>query len=143
MCGQASDLSKAHILAQLRGMIDEMRRILPDKVACVSNTEGRPLFDCRLPGTTPYCGPYKTTQEFHRYLRGNVDSVPEDYPDVAELIRMHNQEWPLCLTHADLSSLNVLVQGDRVVGIVDWETSGCIGSMDRQSAKQLLASGGR
>ena len=119
-----TDLSKAHILAQRRGMIDEMRRIQPGKGAGVSDIEGGSIFDCRLLGMTPYCGPFRTTQEFHSYLRGYVDIVPEDHPDVAELIRMHNQEWPLCLTHADLSSLNVLVQGDKVVGIVDWETSG-------------------
>jgi len=31
---------------------------------------------------------------------------------------------PLVLTHGDLSSLNIMVQGDTVVGIVDWETAG-------------------
>jgi len=27
-------------------------------------------------------------------------------------------------THGDLSSLNVLVRGDQIVGIIDWETAG-------------------
>lgn len=27
-------------------------------------------------------------------------------------------------THGDLSSLNILVHGEEVVGIIDWETSG-------------------
>ena len=30
----------------------------------------------------------------------------------------------IVLTHGDLSSTNVLVHGDDVVGIVDWETAG-------------------
>ena len=28
------------------------------------------------------------------------------------------------VTHGDLSSFNILVRGDRVVGIIDWETAG-------------------
>lgn len=28
------------------------------------------------------------------------------------------------LTHGDLSSLNILVKDDQVVGIIDWETAG-------------------
>ena len=37
---------------------------------------------------------------------------------------MHKDTWPLCFTHDDLSSLNILVCEGDVVGIVDWETAG-------------------
>ncbi|KAL3480369.1 kinase-like domain-containing protein [Aspergillus californicus] len=43
---------------------------------------------------------------------------------VQELIKQHGGDWPMVFTHGDLSSLNVLVRGDTIVGIIDWETSG-------------------
>ncbi|KAJ5715183.1 Aminoglycoside phosphotransferase [Penicillium malachiteum] len=41
-----------------------------------------------------------------------------------ELIEGQNKSWPLIFTHGDLSSLNILVRGDDIVGIIDWETAG-------------------
>ena len=38
---------------------------------------------------------------------------------------MQDKAWPLpVFTHGDLSSLNVLVRGDKIVGVIDWETAG-------------------
>ncbi len=37
---------------------------------------------------------------------------------------MHEEEWPLCFTQADLSSLKTLARGDEDVVIIDWETIG-------------------
>lgn len=45
-------------------------------------------------------------------------------PEVQELIRLQNKSWPFVFTHSDLSSLNILVRGDNIVGIIDWETAG-------------------
>ncbi|KAJ5719781.1 kinase-like protein [Penicillium malachiteum] len=44
--------------------------------------------------------------------------------DTRELIKQQSTFWPLRLTHGDLSSLNILVRGDYIVGIIDWETAG-------------------
>jgi len=41
------------------------------------------------------------------------------------MIKLQKQEWgPPVFSHGDLSSLNILVDGESVVGIVDWETAG-------------------
>lgn len=33
--------------------------------------------------------------------------------------------WPLpVFTHADLNPFNILLRGDKVVGIIDWEFAG-------------------
>ena len=46
-------------------------------------------------------------------------------PGVNDLIVQHNGLWPSpTFTHGDLGSLNILVKGDQIVGIVDWETAG-------------------
>jgi RIO-like serine/threonine protein kinase len=38
---------------------------------------------------------------------------------VQELIHLQNKTWPLVFTHGDLSSLNILVCGDNIIGIID------------------------
>ena len=50
---------------------------------------------------------------------------PDLYSKVNELIAQHEEPYPsLVFTHGDLNSLNILACGDKVVGIVDWETAG-------------------
>jgi serine/threonine protein kinase len=116
--------SQVKILAQLREMIQEMRRISPAHCGGVSNIDGGSLFDCRLPGPSLRFGPFRNIQDFHSYLRGDINFHPGNDPNVNELITFHRADWPLVFTHGDLSSLNILVRGDEVVGIIDWETAG-------------------
>jgi aminoglycoside phosphotransferase len=53
------------------------------------------------------------------------DADYTNFPDLAELIAFYQQaENEIVLTHGDLSSLNKLICGDDVVGIIDWETAG-------------------
>lgn len=119
--------SQRRILDQLRRMITELRSVPPPEGQGVSSVDGGPFFDCRLP-TSLYWGPFANVHEFHRALVGNQDFNIENIslpPDLAELIQFHRRSGnELVLTHGDLSSLNILVRGDTVVGIVDWETGG-------------------
>lgn len=120
--------SKAKILAQLKDMVDEMRRLSPPTNARVANVDGGSLYDSRLPGKLGdwgRFGPFNIVQDFHRYLRRNVDAHPNLPAEVNDLIAHHERVSPLpCFTHGDLSSFNILVRGDNVVGIIDWETAG-------------------
>lgn len=44
-----------------------------------------------------------------------------NFPDLPELFEFHRKSGEeLVLTHGDLSSLNIMVRGDDVVGIIDW-----------------------
>ncbi|KAM5357519.1 hypothetical protein ACJZ2D_016181 [Fusarium nematophilum] len=64
---------------------------------------------------------------FMKHANGaNIDIEYKDLPpEVSGLFAFYQQSsYNLVLTHGDLSSLNVLVRGDEVVGIVDWETAG-------------------
>ncbi|KAJ5674397.1 uncharacterized protein N7477_004331 [Penicillium maclennaniae] len=123
-----SEESKVKILSQLRVMIQELRAIAPPKDAGVCNVDGGPIYDCRLPNNSSW-GPFKTIDGFHRQLRNGIEAhhtnVTSQYPDIQALIRFHEMSWnePV-LTHSDLSSLNIIAQGDKVVGIIDWETAG-------------------
>jgi len=117
--------SKAKIIQQLKEMVESMRRIPPPSEA-VSNVDGGRLWDCRLAGKTYDFGPFDNINTFHQHLRGGIDTVSERLPaTVNELIQLHGREWPApVLTHGNLSSLNIMAEGDTITSIVDWETAG-------------------
>ncbi|CBF69421.1 hypothetical protein AN6463.2 [Aspergillus nidulans FGSC A4] len=116
--------SKAKLLTQLKAMVQEMRAIPPPGGTGVSSVDGGALYDCRLPSPTLRFGPFPSVQAFHRHLRRGMEFDPGLDFEVKELIRQHERDWPIVFTHGDLSSLNILVRGDDVVGIIDWEIAG-------------------
>ena len=125
--GRRSDDSKAKILQQLKKLVGEMRNIPPPRGQGqgVCNVDGGPIWDSRMPGTSMCHGPFESVHDFHIYLRGGFNADPNHYPEVSELIALQDRAWPPpVFTHGDLSSLNILVRGDKIVGIIDWETAG-------------------
>ncbi|OBT71607.1 hypothetical protein VF21_08945 [Pseudogymnoascus sp. 05NY08] len=118
-----ADESKAKILSQLKEMVADMRRIAPPNSA-VSNVDGGILYDSRIYGPMRF-GPFKNIRDFHKHLRGGLETHVDNPDDVSSLIAWHDSPFPApVLTHGDLSSLNILARGDEVVGIIDWETPG-------------------
>ncbi|KAH7890944.1 kinase-like domain-containing protein [Phlebopus sp. FC_14] len=116
--------SKAKILAQLREMVKEWRK-LPPPGPGVAHVGGGPLYDGRLPGTSLTFGPFKTIQDFHSFLRNGHRARPDHIPEINNMISLQDRPWPMpVFTHGDLSSFNIIVRGDEVVGIIDWETAG-------------------
>ncbi|KAI1270276.1 kinase-like protein [Xylariaceae sp. FL1019] len=119
--------SKARILGQLRDMVKQLRSIQPPNKRTVSNIVGGPIADPRLP-TQHFWGPFSSIDDFHLQLRRNfpLDIDPSDpRGDLLELLAFYRQPFAdTVLTHGDLSSTNILVKGDDVVGIIDWETAG-------------------
>jgi serine/threonine protein kinase len=119
-----SDQSKAVILSQLRRFIHEMRQIPPPGPR-VANVDGGSLFDPRISVPTWRFGPFTSIQAFHEFLHDGLEPGPKVPSEVQQLITQHAGPWPMpTFTHGDLSSLNILAQGDQITGIVDWETSG-------------------
>lgn len=121
---QLTEESKSKLLDQLRGMINEMRRI-PAPSSMISNIDGGSLYDCRVHASLERFGPFENTRNFHGFLRNWKEKGPPQYPDVDDMIGLQSREWgPLVFTHGDLSSLNILIRGDKIVGLIDWETAG-------------------
>ncbi|KAI1496975.1 kinase-like domain-containing protein [Biscogniauxia marginata] len=119
--------SKEKILDQLRSIVEKIRAVSPPDGVGVSNLLGGPIYDGRLSGE-PLRGPFSTVEDFHKSLRDGME-LDDHYnvlpSDLQELVTFHKQTFSRpVLTHGDLSSLNVLVRGDKVVGIIDWDTSG-------------------
>lgn len=83
------------------------------------------LYDPRIPQMTRRFDPFESAREFHDYLRKGTQVWSGDSADLLKLTSLHAQDWGApTFTHGDLSSLNILVRGDDVVGIIDWETAG-------------------
>lgn len=121
---QRPNTSKVKLLESLKGIILEMRKLGTESPA-ISSVTGGSLYDPRMPTATGRFGPFKNTQEFHKYLRNGIEAHSNHNDDVNKLVSMQPQEWNgPTFTHGDLSSLNVLVRGDDIVGIIDWETAG-------------------
>lgn len=119
-----SDQSKARLLEQLKGYIQEMRTLKPP-TSGVKGVNGSKLYDMRIPGGVHGFGPFDTVRDFHSFLTSGIQMSPDQFPEVNELIMMHeNSHFTTCFTHGDLNSANILVNGDDVVGIVDWDTCG-------------------
>lgn len=119
-----SEESKAKLLSQLSKMVYEMRSLPCPEGTKIASIEGGPLYDSRVPGQNLCFGPFETLQDFHRYLRMDMECDEQSHPDARQFIEQYNRTWPLVFTHGDLSSLNIMVRGDEIVGIVDWETAG-------------------
>lgn len=129
-----SETSKTSIFGQLRQIIEELRSV-PSKTTGISNLDGGPIHDERLPQTSSW-GPFGTVKDFHSALRNNVTLEALDaqnhsaldtktISDMQKLVGFHESMiLPPVLTHGDLSSFNVLLRDGKVVGIVDWENAG-------------------
>ncbi|CAJ2508393.1 Uu.00g134190.m01.CDS01 [Anthostomella pinea] len=125
-----SDESKREIHLQLQLMIEELRNISPPEGMGVANVNGGPFCDPRLPSKM-FWGPFASVREFHQALiepvkidkhPTDLPDLPDDIPELLDFYRQHHEK--VVFTHGDLSSLNIVVRGDKVTGIIDWETSG-------------------
>ncbi|KAK5999313.1 hypothetical protein QM012_005588 [Aureobasidium pullulans] len=121
------------VFAQLRRMIDEMRSLPPPSTSVQSCTGGS-LWDSRIGRCKSRFGPFGTIQEFHLWLRDGFRfddhkhkerMKGEEGLEMGRMEAMQDGPWPPpVFTHADLNSGNILVRGNDIVGIIDWEFSG-------------------
>jgi aminoglycoside phosphotransferase len=127
----ATDEARDRLFQQLRSMIKELRA-LPSHGTHVESCVGGSLRDSRIPRSRPRFGPFDSVHEFHRWLREDlrleeVTNQPESQrsEDLKNMINAQGGPWPgTVFTHGDLNPFNILVRGDQVVGIIDWEFAG-------------------
>lgn len=120
--GQRSEASRERILGQLRGMVAELRALRPPTPGSL----GVAKTWTAGPSTTPAClrsspgARFAAQADFHRELANGLDLEAEykaSPQDLGELLEFYRQpSGAPVFTHGDLSSLNILVRGDGVVG---------------------------
>ena len=153
-----SDADRESVLAQLRAMLQELRKLPAPAGAGVQSCVGGSLRDCRIPHCRPRFGPFDTIQDFHLWLREGLR--PEDHPvraandqeweDIKEMVAKQDGPWPApVFTHGDLNPFNIIVRENKVVGIIDWEfagwypyyweyTAAWYGSLTRQAWQEII-----
>ncbi|KAL9089433.1 MAG: hypothetical protein Q9165_005754 [Trypethelium subeluteriae] len=122
-----TDGSKAQLLEQLKKFIDEMRNLDQPRQGVVEGLDGSKLFDPKLPEGHQGYGPFESIQDFHSYLRHGLSGPFPDRQEVEDLVDWQENEasdYNTCFTHGDLCSTNILVEGNKISGIVDWESAG-------------------
>ncbi|KAL2022380.1 hypothetical protein VTK56DRAFT_5447 [Thermocarpiscus australiensis] len=133
-----TDADRESIFAQLRRMFQELRALSPPPGTGVESCVGGSLRDSRIPRSQPRFGPFKTIQDFHFWLRDGLrledieqpnrkNSLlsEQDWEDLKEMVTKQGGPWPApVFTHGDLNPSNIMVRGDQVVGIIDWEFAG-------------------
>lgn len=129
--GFRSSEPKTRILEQLKSMVNQLSNIPPPDNIGVANVDGGPIFDKRLRNKSIW-GPFRSINDFHREFRDGMEACQLDdtsAPGLRELCAFHDEPWSRpVFTHGDLSSFNILVRGDEVVGssyfLVCWNFQG-------------------
>lgn len=120
--------SKDKIIKSLGAIVEQLQNLPNPKKGAVCNVSGGPIYDQRLPNES-FWGPFPTVHDFHVQLSGGLATraAPTVWPrDLDKLLSFYEEScWPdSVLTHGDLSASNIMADGDKIVGIVDWETAG-------------------
>ncbi|KLJ13700.1 hypothetical protein EMPG_11381 [Blastomyces silverae] len=59
-------------------------------------------------------------QSFHSFLTSGIKMSLNGLPDINKLLTLYqNSQFSTCLMHENLNSINILVDEDKIVGIVD------------------------
>ncbi|PQE19438.1 kinase subdomain-containing protein [Rutstroemia sp. NJR-2017a BBW] len=127
-----SETSREKIFGQLRRFIQELRTLKPTDGAIVASCIGGSVREPRIPRALPRMGPFKNIQEFHLFLRDNFRPKEskgkregEDWQQLVEMVTKQDGPWPeTVFSHGDLNPFNILVCGDEVAAIIDWEGAG-------------------
>lgn len=113
------------VVQQLRGFVDELRQLKPPSSlppGAVCSLKNEPMHESRVASVTPF-GPFANEDSFNRGLlhvikrfvyQGKID-------DIYSRMRADHQ---IVFTHGDFAPRNILVQGDKIVAVIDWEDSG-------------------
>ncbi|KAJ3837499.1 kinase-like domain-containing protein [Lentinula raphanica] len=123
--------SRDAIISQLKDYISQIRQIgpPPSSPPFICSILGGPVTDHRLCVDRPY-GPYRDEEQMNLQVRqgfsvdefGKVFNLPQDAVDIVR--RSHDIQHPIVFTHNDIAMRNILVDGDCVTGLIDWECSG-------------------
>ncbi|KAJ5212663.1 Aminoglycoside phosphotransferase [Penicillium cinerascens] len=119
---EMDDERREKIALELQRFMTELRSFEGEFIGSV---DGSPCEDPVFCAEQGVFGPYKTEHEFNEglILAMNMSQTNSWVDHVAKLIRAIPSH-KIVLTHADLSPRNIIVKGDKITGIIDWEMAG-------------------
>ncbi|KFY04302.1 hypothetical protein O988_00877 [Pseudogymnoascus sp. VKM F-3808] len=111
---------KQGIALQLRAIVDKMRSLSSDDNAFRSCGGGM-IRDMRS-YTTYAGGPFLDEQSFNDFVMDIAKSTPKV---IREGLRARLRcDHRVVLTHGDLTPRNIIVQDNKITGLIDWEIAG-------------------
>ncbi|KAL7917001.1 kinase-like domain-containing protein [Trichoderma austrokoningii] len=115
---------QASIKNQLRDQIHHMRTLTQPFIGCINRQPVRNIYDTIA---NSYCGPFDDAETFDEWcvkrLYGGDISKSQKWRERLKQQRDTSSKG-FVLTHGDLSPRNIMVQGNKITGIIDWERSG-------------------
>jgi len=126
------------MMRQLRGYFDQLKAIphpLPGAIAA----DMQSLFDPRLAGGECEFGPFANEKDFNKYLRSGVHANSkvlhstepkcwmrkDEQDEIKKMIAMQDTEGhKICFSHGNPNTYNILVKGNKVVALIDFEMAG-------------------
>ncbi|KAJ5087481.1 hypothetical protein N7456_011097 [Penicillium angulare] len=115
--GSLNHDQKTSIADQLYSYLAQRRELKGTAIGC--SERGKALFgrDSMLEG-----GPFQSEMEFNEFILSNTLRIPDLLLHYAKyaLFEGHN----IIFTHGDIAPSNILVDGDQVTAILDWEYAG-------------------
>ena len=124
-----SAADQAVVKEQLREQLVCVRGCTEAFIGRVGRQKVRNVYDTL--GGDSYCGPFEGEEAFDEWCLGQVQGGPLVRAKWRWLLKMEREkrgaaggDGRFVLTHGDLTPRNIMVQGNVVTGIVDWERSG-------------------
>lgn len=99
-------------MAELKDYVRQLRALPPPYPEAV----------CAINGAL--AGPFRTHEEFHRFLRLDSDLDSWNEKDCEEVYLAHLRSYASKFTHGDLAPRNVLVRDGKIAAIIDWDSAG-------------------
>lgn len=100
----------------MQDWLTQLRSLPTPSIDAVSSFDGGKLRSNRV--TDSRFGPFPSIAAFHKF----VGSGPEHLRQFTE--KAYSKPHRICFTHGDLHLHNILTQGGKITGLLDWECAG-------------------
>ncbi|TVY84373.1 hypothetical protein LSUE1_G003759 [Lachnellula suecica] len=133
---QRSPEERESLLRQLKGYFDELRSIPHPSPGAIAASDMQSLWDPGLLTGDVGFGPFANESDSNNFLRFGLQkdyhilsrSTWIEEEERLELIKMvelqDSLNHKICFAHGDANGGNILVKGDKVVGLIDFEYAG-------------------
>jgi aminoglycoside phosphotransferase len=105
------------VATQLRDYLLQLRMLESPYGSAICSLNGGSVRDMRM--CSEPCGPFRDEAHMNEQLR--YGWTLEQMPEVVEA---HSLVHPIVFTHGDFCLRNIMVNGTKVTGILDWECAG-------------------
>ncbi|EMD35878.1 hypothetical protein CERSUDRAFT_156636 [Gelatoporia subvermispora B] len=113
---------RTKVIGQLRAHVMQLRSLHPPDPRAVCGLGGAACKDARLQSYGSF-GPFAAVSDFHDHLtRAATPWIDEVY--LENIRRRMSDNYRVMFTHSDLAPRNIIVRGDDIAAIIDWEHAG-------------------